>query len=324
MKKKFILLTVIGTYLIFVLSAPYVFAIPSEISFDIDVKEIKEPINPSVSKEISFKIKYKLNIGNFAKKFYLNRRIGRMLAFGFFRGYFFKFLIKTPDANLSISIDSPVWCKAELDKYNVELKYNNEFEEADVKLTFILNETAPALKLSEIKITAVYPGVGSINSISNSTNISFMPAYISDISIEAATNFTIIPLKETMIPINITNNGNGECSVNIIGFEKEKWNITTEQNNIIAIGETKEIMISVIPPKKFDNESITFTFAPMSTVGGVNNSYLQGKSVDFSITFYNDGSLKDDDNIDVTSIIIIAFIVIIILIIVFLLLRKKE
>ena len=325
MKKKFIFLTIMGTYLFFILSTPISLAISSEIEFEIGENEIVEPIKPSESKSIDFKVKFKLDLGTIAKMFYLNRRIGRMIAFGFFQLYFFKILKKIPPAMLNLTVQAPDWCEAELDNYEVEISYNNVFEEADVKLSFIINENAPALKEENIKINANYPGVGTISSSSNLTNISFMSAYVSNISVDTKTNFTIPPLKETMIPVNITNNGNGECIINITGFEQDDWNVTPEQDNIIGVGETKEIMILVKPPKKFDNQSITFTFDPISTVEDVDSSYRQGTNVDFSIIFYNDGSLKEDnEDIDITSIIIIAFILIIIVIIVFILLRKKE
>jgi len=327
MKKKFILLTVIITYLTFVLSSPVGLAISSDISFDIEDKEIEEPIKFSESKVISFKVKYRLDVGFLGKCFYLNRRIGRVLAFGFFKLYFFKFLNPLPNAllNLSVDINDQDWLQAELDKYEVELKYDNVYQEADVKLTFSLKENAPALKKSEIIIIADFLGTeGSIDATSNSTNISFMPAYISNISIQADTNFTISPLKEAMISINISNSGNGESRVRLTGFEKENWSITPNLENItLGIQESQQMMIGIIPPKKFDNETITFTFEPFSTVESVNSSYRQGKSVDFSITFYNDGSSKEDENIDITIIIIIALVVIIILIIVFLIFRKK-
>ena len=325
MKKKFIFLTIFGTYLLFILSTPIGLAISSEISFDVVEKEIVEPIKHSESKDITFKVKFKLELGNFMKRFYLNRRIGRVLAFGLFQGFFFKILKQIPKAKLNLSVQTPDWCQAELNNYEVELGYNNEFEEAEVKLSFSINENAPAFETEEIIIKADYLGVGSINAISNMTNISFMPAYISNMSVEAADNFTITPLKEIMIPLNVTNNGNGKSMVNITNNDLDNWNITSDKENIIEVGETKEIMISIKAPKKFDNETITFTLEPISTVENVDNNYRLGNNVEFSITFYNDGSLKEDDNeIDITSIIIIAFVVIIILVIVFLLMRKKE
>ncbi len=325
MKKKFILLTVIGIYLTFILTSPIVLAISSEISFEVDT-EIEEPIKPEESKEISFKVKYKLNISNIEKWFYLKRRIGRMIMFGFFQGYFFKFLrSQLPKAHLNLTIGKPDWCEAELDNYDVEFTYNNKYEEVDVKLTLILNKNAPALKKSEVKILADYLGQGSIGAISNSTTISFRPAYISNIVVEAELENTIPPLKKTSIPINITNNGNGEGVVSIQPLDQEKWNITFEQEEIvIGVGEEKQIMMTVKPPKNFDNVTINLTFVPLSTVEDVDYSYRQGNNVDFGITFYNDGSLKDEDELDLTTILIIALVVIIVIIIVAIILKKKE
>lgn len=325
MKKKFILLTVIVTYLTFIFSAPIGLAISSDIAFEVGEPEIDEPIKPSESKEITFKVKYRLEVDNLAKRFYLNRRIGRMFAFGFFKLYFFKWIKQIPPVNLSLSVKSPEWCQVELDNYVVEFDYDNVYQEKEVKLTFSLDENAPALQRGDIEIEAIFSGEkGSIEAASNSTNISFISDYISNISIEADTNFTIPPLKETMIPINISNNGNGESIVNIAGYEKEKWNITPDQESItIDVNGKKQIMISITPPKKFNNESITFTFNPISTVEGVDDNLRQGTSVDFSITFYNDGSLKEDDDIDITSVIIISFVIIIIIIVVFILLRRR-
>jgi len=325
MKKKLIFLTLIGTYLIFTLSAPISLAISSEIALDIAEKDIDKPINPSESKDISIKVKYRLDISGLIKRFYLNRRIGRVIAFGFLKGYFFK-LLSNPMANLSITTKNPEWCQVDLSEDYVVLDYNSEFQEATIIMNITLDKNAPALQKEYITITAIYPGEGSVIDTTNSTNISFMPAYISNITSVAKSNYTITPNKENIISINVTNNGNGKSMVNLSGFEKENWNITPDQDNIIEVGETKEIMIRVTPPKKFDNESISITLEPISTVENVDDSYRQGNNVELSITFFNDGSLKDEDDndIDITSAIIIAFIIIIILIIIYLIFRKKE
>jgi hypothetical protein len=325
MKKKFIYLTIIGTYLIFILSAPIGLAISSEIEFDIGETEIVDPIKPSESNELTFNVKFKLNLSGLQKIFYFNRRIGRVIAFGLLQGYFFRFLKQLPKANVSLSVEKPVWCQADINEIFVELDYDNVFQEAQLKLTITPDNNAPALQKGDITIIASYPGVGSIDGSTITTNISFMPAYVSNISVEAKSNYSIPPKKQSILSINVTNNGNGESKVNLSGFDKEDWNITTYQENIIDSGETKEIIIGVKPPKNFDNESISFTLEPVSTAKNVDNKYLLGENVEFSIIFYNDGSLKDEeDDIDITSVIIIAFVLIIILIIVFLLLRKKE
>ena len=325
MKKKFIFLTIIGTYLLFVLSAPIGLAITSEIVIDVEQKEIDEPIKLSQSKNIPLNVKFRLELSGLLERFYLKRRIGRVLAFGLFQGYFFKFLTD-PSANISISVDKPDWCQAELNENNIELVHRADYQEMTLSLTITLDKDAPAFKESDITIIAKFPGQGMVSETSNSTNISFMPAYVSNITAESKSDFSISPNKENTISINVTNSGNGKSMINISGFEKDKWSIAPEQDTVIDVGETKEIMILVTPPKKFDNESITFSLKPISTVENVDDKYRQGENVDLSITFLNDGSLKDeeDDAIDITIAIIIAFVIIIILIIVFLILRKKE
>lgn len=323
MKKKIIFLTVIGTYLTFILFGPAVFAIPSEMAIEVEDNEIDEPINPSESEKIVFKVKFKLDMSGISKMLFLNRRIGRIYAFGVI--YFFKFIRPIPNANISMSVDSPTWCQVDFDSDSVELDFDNVDQEATLTFNITLDKNAPALVKDQITINANYPGIGRIDSVSNSTNITFMPAYVSNISVESMKNYTISPKKEIMIPVNITNNGNGQSMIGVTGFEKDNWNITPDLENIINIGETKQIMIKIIPPKDFDNETITFTFNPMSTVENVSESYLQGESVELSITFFDDGSLDEgNDDIDITSLIIIAFVLIIILIIVYILLRKKE
>ena len=326
MKKKFILLTVISIYLTFILTSPIVLAISSEISFEVDT-EIEEPIKPEESKEIGFKVKYKLNITEFAKRFYFNRRIGRVMMLGLFQGYFFKILrSQLPKAHLNLSVSNPNWCEADLSNYEVEIKYNNVFEVAEATCKITLNETVPALEKTDIIITANYSGIGRIGPNSNSTNISFMPAYVSNINVEAEKELTIPPLKETMVPINITNNGNGETSVSIQVTNQENWNIIFEQEEItIDVGVTKQVMMSVTPPKGFNNITIPITFAPISTVEDIDESYRKGTHVNFGITFINDGSLEEDDDVlDLTTVLIIAFIIIIVIILVEIILKKRK
>jgi len=165
--------------------------------------------------------------------------------FGFFKFYFFKYLrVQPPKANLTLSVDKPDWCEVELNKNAVEFDYKNGLKDEEIIVTINVNENAPALQKSEIKIFADCEGLKKIDATSNSTNISFMAAYVSNISIDAEKNFTIPPLKETIIPINITNNGNGEGIVSIQILDQEKWNITLEQEDVvIGVGEEKQIMI---------------------------------------------------------------------------------
>ena len=334
--KKIMLLTVIGLYLTFGLFSPVVLAedtpennagsglFTPEIEFDID-SEIEEPISPSESKDITFKVKFKLNLGSIAKIFFLNRRIGRAIMFGF--TYFFKILNQLPKVNLTLSVEAPDGCQVDFDKEHVEFDYNNEFEEADIKLTITLDEDVTALQKMDVRIKADYPGQGRISAFSNNTTLSFIPDYISNISVDLDSELKIPPLKETMVPINITNNGNGESSViiNIQNFGQNNWNITFDQYDItIDVGQTKSVMMYVKPPKEFDFEILTLTFTPTSTVKGVDDSYLQGDIVDSSITFNNDGSLEEDEEFDVTMILIIAIVILIVFVLIAFILKKRK
>ena len=144
-----------------------------------------------------------------------------------------------------------------------------------------------------------------------------MPAYVSNLSVDIDSELTIPPQKVTTVPINITNNGNGQSSVSISikTFEQENWNISFDKEEItIDIGKTEIIYMDVKPPKEFDNVPLTLTFTPASTVEDVDDTLRQGDSVDSIVTFYNDGSLKDDEGLDLTMIIIIAIIVLIIIV----------
>jgi len=334
--KKIMLLTVIGLYLTFGLFSAVVLAedtpenntesdlFTPEIEFDID-SEIEKPISPSESKDITFKVKFRLNLRSIAKRFFFNRRIGRAIMFGFI--YFFKILNKLPKVNLTLLVEAPDGYQAELDKEQVELDYNNEFEETDVKLTITLDEDVKALQKMDVKIKADYPGLGRINAFSNNTTVSFMPDYVSNIGVKIDTELTIPPLKESMVPINITNNGNGESSVRISvkNFGQNNWNITFDQDEItIGVGQTKSTIMYVKPPKDFDFETLTLTFTPMSTVEDVDDSYSQGDSVDSSITFYNDGSLEEDEEFNVIMVLIIAIVVLIVVVLIAFILKKRK
>ena len=334
--KKIMLFTVIGIYLTFGLFSPVVLAedtpennsgsglFTPEIEFDID-SEIEEPISTSESKDITFKVKFKLNLGSIAYRFFFNRRIGRAIMFGF--TYFFKFLNQLPKVNLTLSVEAPDGYQAELDKEQVELDYNNEFEEADVKLTINLDEDVKALQKMDVKIKADFPGQGSITAFSNNTTVSFMPDYVSNISVELDSELSIPPLKESMVPINITNNGNGESSVKISinDFGLNNWNITFDQDDItIGVGQTKSAMMFVKPPKEFSTETLTLTFTPSSTVEDVDDSYRQGDSVDSSITFNNDGSSEEDEEFDVTMVLIIGIVVLIVFVLIAFFLKKRK
>lgn len=299
--------------------------IESEISIEAD-PQIDKPLGPSETKEIELTVKYRLDLDDLAARLFFNRRIGRFFLFGL--GYILK-VKGEPKATINLSIaDCPNWCTAELDTTAIELEIDNKFTEAKAKLQISVNETPPALELTEITVKAEYAGHWTIKGTSNTTTISFLPAYISNITYKAKTEQAIPPLKNTTIPINITNNGNGETVLNIeIENPPENWNISLDQEEItISKGDTEKIDLVVIPPKGFDEETIQLKLTPRSTSEeDVDDEYLEGGPISLSITLLNDGSLEEEEGIGIETILLIAFAIIIIVIVaLILLLRRKK
>jgi len=338
MNKKIIIIVILAIFLTATFSSTITAAkntseenqifglIESEISIQADDPQIDKPIGPSETKEIELTVKYRLDLGDLAARFFFNRRIGRFFLFGL--GYILK-AKGEPKATINLSIaDCPNWCTAELDTTTIELEIDNKFTEAKAKLQISVNETAPALELTEITVKAEYAGHWTIKGTSNTTTISFLPAYVSNITYEALTEHTIPPLKNTTIPINITNNGNGETIVNIeVEDPPENWNISLDPEDItISVGKTEQINLTVKPVKGFEEETITLKLTPKSTSEeDVDENELIGDSITFGIILYNDGSLKEEEEgIGVETILLIIILVIVIVVVLILILLKKK
>jgi len=335
MKKK-IIFSVLLMYLLCNLASPIVMAedeseqtqifsiFTPEIGFDFTENITGEPLNPLQTQEIDIKVKFKLEMSSIAKWFFFKRRIGRLLLFG--TSYIFKFKA-LPKSNLNITIsESPTWCSANIDTNTLEISFadiganRNSTVEKTFKLEFTVNENATALDNGDIKIQADFLGLGGIKVTTNSTTIPVIVAYEPDIIVETISELTIPPLQNNTVPINITNNGNGDSQISILYITPENWTATFDlESLILKVNETRQITLTVNPPKEFSNQTINFSFIPRSTAG-----LYEGAPVVSSIDFINDGSLKEEGTQDVAIVGIIILIIIILLVVTFLLLRKKK
>ena len=120
--------------------------VDSEISINVS-SQIDKPVNISETKEIDITVKYKLDIGESVAKFYFNRMIGRLILFRSINA-------DIPSAEINLSVESPKWCTATVTPSTVSIKISDEFKEANAKVTFSINETAPALESNYITKTA--------------------------------------------------------------------------------------------------------------------------------------------------------------------------
>ena len=149
-----------------------------------------------------------------------------------------------------------------------------------------------------------------------------MTAYVSSIDVNL-TNFTrkIPPAKSTIIPIEVTNLGNGETTVGIsVKNQPDKWNISLDNTTMnISIGKTKKIWLNITPIKNFKNETITLKFTPKST----SDASLEGETISFAITLSNDGSLKNEEN-DLVGVLILIAVIIAIAVIIFVFIWLKR
>jgi hypothetical protein len=338
MSKKFIIIVLLAILLTATVSSTTIaetssdenpslgFAIvKSEIAIDVG-SQIDNPIGPSETKEIEITISYRLDIGDLAARLFFNRRIGRFLLFGF--GYIMKSK-EIPSAEINFSVECPDWCTVTLEPSGVTAEISNVFKEADekVKLTISVNDTAPALELGNITVTAESQNSWGIGGSSNKTTISVMAAYNSTLEINATATREISPVNETVIPINITNAGNGETTVNIsIETAPEKWNISFSQAEVtLSVGETKQIDVFVIPVKSFKNETIQLAFTPTSTSDeDVDEKYLQGESVAFGIALLNDGSLDEENGIPGFEILLVVIAFLVVVVICFFVIRRRK
>lgn len=334
MKKRIILLSIFTIYISSIVMSPIInAATTSQIDLATDAL-FEKPINIEEQKEIEIQVSYKLNVGTV-----MNLIFNTFLARGIlFKGVYFipilQRLIPAPSITVNLSIESPEWCKANLEpsefQFTMDKAITNGKTET-TKLTYTLKDSATALVNESIKINANSNAIGRVPAATNTFSVPIVPVYISDIVAEAESEFSISPLENYSFPINITNNGNGETGVSFEINKPDNWNISySSEEIVIPINETKQMTLTVInPPKDFVNETLLLTIKPKSTVEGYEGaaSDLEGTTITIDFTFNNDGSLKDDDNdivIDVTLLIVILLIAVVLIIFLFFFIYSKK
>lgn len=280
---------------------------------------IEEPLKPSESKETDIELQYKINFTYLPKLsnfFFLKTRPGILFLFGWNH----VLSKQIPNAEIDLKITKkPEWCTATLQHQNLTMPINTELQKNNTKLTLTINKDAPALNIGDIEIKAEFATENwSIADSSDTTTTTFISAYQPSITYELPTELEIPPLNETSIPINITNQGNGETKINIKTEEKpENCNITLEKETLTIPADNKaQTHVSVTPDKNFENETINLKFTSKSnSETEVDEKYLKEETVSRSLIIKNDGSLKGKEEIfgipgfeTITMIILIAVI----------------
>ncbi len=330
MSKKFVIIVLLALFLVATILSSTVLAneeqstrliwVDAEIALDASAS-LDAPLASGTTKSIDLTIKFKLNLGDFATRLLFNRRIGRLILF--------RSLDKAiPSATIDLTAECPEWCTATIEPTNITVAIDNQFNEAEATVKLTINGTAPALGEEDVTITASFSNANwGIRAITNSTTISFMPAYESNISVNVTEKIAIPPLNETAIPINITNNGNGQSIVNIsLTTTAQHLNYSLSSTELtLAEGKTQTITLFVTPTKKdFSNLSLAFTVTPRSTSdASVDDKYLEGKPVSFTMILANDGSLDDEGGIPGFELALLA-VALIVLVVGFIIIKRKN
>jgi len=282
-----------------------------------DSSGLDDALLPLESVEVGITVKFKVNIQHLAN-FFLNNRVGKWILFRDGK--------EVPTATVSLTVENyPDWCTAKIKNNTVKIEeISDTFSEANTKLNISVDEDAIAFQKSNITLKATFipDDKWGIERSENKIDVEIMTAYVSSIDVNL-TNFTrkIPPAKSTIIPIEVTNLGNGETTVGIsVKNQPDKWNISLDNATMnISIGKTKKIWLNITPIKNFKNETITLKFTPKST----SDASLEGETISFAITLSNDGSLKNEEN-DLVGVLILIAVIIAIAVIIFVFIWLKR
>lgn len=243
-------------------------------------------------------------------------------------GFVYNFLAeKQVDIKLEI-VDSPPWCECSLTQGTLTTslpKDINESQNLSTKLVVSVNPDAPAFVQGSIKINAsVEPIKGLfgfrdiIDGYSKEFDISLQPGYLPLFSAEPSINGTleIPPYNETIIPINITNDGNAKTTIFAEIVEApENWTVSIQNITLEAFGATGKTNLKVFADHKFDVETIKIKFTPAY----FDDSSLNGSAEIITLSFENDGSYVEEDEkleIDSTMLIVILTVILAIILII--------
>lgn len=230
--------------------------------------------------------------------------------------------LKNDVIRIELSVeDKPDWCDAVIINPHVELSIGSS-EPFQSTLSLTITEQAPAFTVHSVQIKATSPELKGlfftrVRGGEVTVDIPFEVGYWPVISYELpeGNQMEIPPQKVTEIPIKFYNLGNGPTYVIIeILDPPNKWNFTVPTSVIVASplegkgNDEKEIEILVRPPKSFSSKTIEIKFTPYY----VGSPDLTGSSEIISIDFKNDGSLKDNEGLDLYLVAIIVVAVILI------------
>lgn len=301
----------------------------TEVSLDqTDISSSGVPIDLNKTLVINVTVGLTGKLPSLFPKFLVGTKIGNWIMF--------RDKNKNSTVNVTLSVTNSSWCKAELEKkiIKVDLLSNTK---TSTKLMVTIKETSLALQEDQIKLKAEFspPESWMFKPSENETSFKIISKYSGNIKatiepLENVDKFIVKPNVNTTLPLNITNNFNGETKVKI-DFNNDNpelnWSISLSQNEItIPKGKNGTVNIIIKPSSSKEMQELkgNFTLTPKSTVDiDLEDQYLTGNSIKISIGTLVKKSSEDEFEIN-TNMLIILIVIIVILVITVLMIRRKK
>ena len=224
------------------------------------------------------------------------------------------FVGRQVDIKLDI-IDTNPWCNANIPigTLTTQVQPQGSPTSQTAEISIELDIDAPAYGSGYVTCRAKVPKIGMIAGYEQDFTIKFKPAYLPLIQAELplGSPIKISPYIEKIIPINITNLGNGRTLLRFEIVDRSESFNTTLEEIIIDVDEKKTAELVIFSDHKFDKEQIIIKMTPYLAA----NPTDFGQTLTLSLILKNDGSYSEG-LFEIDSTMIIIFLVIIILIIV--------
>ncbi len=295
------------------------FKTTTKISID---NQFTKPLSLNTSNSANITVSFKFELPKFFPNILLGTKIGKWIIF------------RDQKHNTTIDIllnleKKPEWCDVEIEDKTITIDNITTVPKTKTtKVNIKIKNDAPALDKEKIELSAKFesnPNWGLTLS-EDKINFTILPEYIGLINAEfyLPKNTTEIILSQnkntTLIPVNLTNIGNGESIITIkIKEIQQNWNISIDTPEIIILpDETETININITTPKTKEKQTTNLTLEITSKSTSkidIDEKYLQGQTIELTRLklIKEESTAKIDFTITILGLIVILISMIIIL-----------
>lgn len=302
------------------------FKTTTEISLD---KDFSKPVSLNSSHSVNVTVSFKFELPQFFPKLLLGTKIGNWIIFR--------------DQNYNTTVDIklnlekiPEWCNAELEKKTITIdNITTEAKTMKTKLNIKINKNAPALEKETIELSAKFESQSNwgLTPSQDIINFTIIPEYIGLINAEFdlpknTTELILSPDKNTtLLPVNITNIGNGESIITIkIKEIQQNWNVSIDTPEIILLpGKTDKINVNITTPQIKERQTMNLTLeitSKSTSETDIDETYLNGQNL--KLTGLKLIKEEATEPIDLTIITLGLIVILVSLIIIVFFFKKKK